>query len=218
MRTVCILGLGVSALVLAVAPEVGGVPRPEANGKTYVFPAGRYVLVGGEQAGTGEDATELIEDFTMKPGQYVLSGGPNPTDEIVVDDDLEILQNGKSLFVDNDTIRSTEKRGKAPATYQGQPIVFVADVKAKLVIRATDHCRTEAILGELWLHRHDGATRRVTEKLTQASAAQLPHVFFSEEIDLNKGFEMPATIRAANGSVIDLPERPAMLLPRNKRK
>lgn len=218
MRTLSILGLGVSALVVALSPQAGGVPRPEAKGKTYVFPAGRYVLAGGEQPGTGNDATELMEDFTMKPGQYVLSGGPNPTDEILVDDDLEILQNGKPLFVDNDTIRSTEKRGKAAAVYQGQPVVFVADAKAKLVIRATDHAQTEAILGELWLHRHDGAKRRVTEKVTEGSAAQLPHVFFSDEIDLSKGFEMPAAVRAARGSVIDLPERPAMLLPRNKRK
>jgi hypothetical protein len=198
--------------------DAAAVPRPEEKGKSQVFPAGRYVLAGGPAPAVGDDVTEIMDGFRMKPGQYILSGGPNPTDEIVVDDDLRILQNGKSLFVDDDRVASTEKRGKQAARYQGQPIILVVDAKAKLRITATDCCASDAILGDLWLHRHDGAKRKLNDKIVQGSVEKLPHVFFDEEFDLGIGFEMPATIRAATGSVIDLPERPAMLLPKNKGK
>jgi hypothetical protein len=214
MRAAWVVGL-VGAAFLTV-PGASGVPRPEEKGKSYVFPAGRYVLAGGPEAAAGDDVTELMDDFRMKPGQFILSGGPSPTDEIVVDDDLELLQDGKSIFLDNDGVDSTNKDGKHPATYQGHPIVFNADSKGKLRVRATDQCRTQAILGELWLHRADGARRRLSEKIQQRSAAQLPHVFFDEEFDLAKGFDIPAAPRKAREAVIDLPERPAMLLPKNK--
>jgi len=50
------------------------------KGKPYVFPAGRYILRRSEAA-TGDDYTELMEDFILKPSQFILSGGPNPTDD-----------------------------------------------------------------------------------------------------------------------------------------
>ena len=218
MRSKLALGMCFTgfALLAGLSPEAGGVPRPDEKGKTYVFPAGRYILAGGPQAANGEDNTELMEDFTLKPGQFILSGGPNATDKILVDDDLEVLQADKPLFIDNDHIPSSETRGKRPAGYLGQPIVLVADPKGKLRIRVTDHNATEAIVGELWLYRHDGARRLVTKESRQDSAERLPQVFFNEEIDLTKGFEMPATIRIGKGSATDMPERPALLLPRNK--
>jgi hypothetical protein len=216
MRGACVLAF-LGAAFLAV-PGASGVPRPEEKGKAHVFPAGRYVLAGGPEAAAGDDVTEIMDDFRMRPGQFILSGGPSPTDEIVVDDDLELLQGGKALFVDNDGVDSTNKDGKQPATYQGFPIVFNADPKGKLRVRATDQCRTQAILGELWLHRADGARRKLTDRIQQRSAAQLPHVFFDEEFDLAKGFDTPAAPRKARENVIDLPERPAMLLPKNKAK
>ena len=219
MRSTLAIGFGVLGLILigSLAPDAQAVPRPDEKGKTYVFPAGRYILAGGPEAAIGEDNTELMEEFTLKPGQFILSGGLNVTDKILIDDDLEVLQADKPLFIDNDQIASSETRGKRAAGYQGQPIVLVADPKGKIRIRVIDHGATEAIVGELWLHRHDGAKRLVTKESRQASAAQLPNVFFNEEIDLSKGFEMPATIRTGTGSVIDMPERPALLLPKNKR-
>jgi hypothetical protein len=217
MRIATFLTVG-AALAMLVASDAGGAPRPDERGKTYVFPAGRYILAGGAEAALGDDVKELLDDFIMKPGQYILSGGPNPTDEIIVDDDLEIRQDGKALFIDDDHVATTNKRGKSAASFQGHPIIFVADPKLKLKLTATDHNPVDAILGPLWLHRHDGAKRQLTPGLTQQSADQLPHVFFDQEFDLTKDFEMPATIREAKGSVIDLPERPATLLPKNQPK
>lgn len=194
------------------------MPRPDEKGKTYVFPAGHYILAGGPEAAIGDDNTELMEDFTLKPGQFILSGGPNATDQLVIDDDIEILQGDKRLFNDNDQIATNERNTKLAPSYRGMPIVLLADTKGKLRLRVTDQRGDDAVVGELWLHRHDGACRLITKEIRQASAQQLPNVFFNEEIDLTKRFEMPAKIRNASGSVIDMPERPALLLPRNKGK
>jgi len=58
----------------------------------------------------------------------------------------------------------------------------------------------------------------VTKEIRQVSAAQLPNVFFNEEIDLSKGFEAPATIRAVERLRDRNARTPALLLPRNKDK
>jgi hypothetical protein len=219
MRSRSAIAVGSIGLsILALALEAGGVPRPDEKGKTYVFPAGRYVLAGGPEAAIGEDNTEVMEDFALKPGQFILSGGPNATDRLVIDDDLEILQGSKQLFIDNDQIATTQRNTKQAPSYQGFPIVFVADGKGTIRIRVTDQQANDAVVGELWLHRHDGARRLITKEVRHASAERLPNVFFNEEIDLSKGFEMPAKKRTASGSAIDMPERPAMLLPRNKER
>lgn len=218
MRSKCAFSILSIGLAFVFTLEAGGVPRPDEKGKTYVFPAGRYILAGGPEAAIGDDNTELMEDFTLKPGQYILSGGPNATDRLVIDDDIEILQGDKLLFNDNDQIATNERNTKTAPSYKGMPIVLAADAKGKLRIRVTDHRGVDAVVGELWLHRHDGASRLITKEIRQASAQQLPNLFFNEEIDLTKGFEMPSKIRSASGSVIDMPERPALLLPRNKGK
>jgi len=46
----------------------------------------------------------------------------------------------------------------------------------------------------------------------------LPNVFFNEEIDLSKGFEAPATIRAVKGSAIEMPEPCAAAAPKQNKK
>ena len=207
--------LAAAAGVVVWAGVAGGVPTPSDAGKAYPFPPGRYVLTGVEDA-RGGDVLELRDHFTLRPGQYILSGGPNPTDLIVVDDDLEVLSGERKVFIDDDHVRSTENRGKRPATYQGFPIVLVADPKAKLHLRVTDCQETDAIVGELWLHRHDGAKRRLTTGVAQPSAQQLPNVFFDEKFDLSEGFEKPASVPAVKGPVTELPQHPAKLLPRFK--
>jgi hypothetical protein len=201
---VAAVGLGLVGLAVA-----SPVPREQP---AAAFPAGRYVLAGGVDAATGDDVLELKDKFRLRPNQYVLSGGKKPTDEIVVDDDLELLQGDKKLFVDDDTVASTERRGKLTARYQGQPIVLVLDREKPLHVRVTDHRPTEAVVGELWLHRYDGARKPLTRGVSQPSAPDLPHVFIDEKFDLKDGFERPAGV--ATDARTELPERPALLLPR----
>jgi hypothetical protein len=205
---------GVAALMVWGGGKGLGSPANRGEGKPAVFPAGPYVLTGGREAARGDDVLELRSDFKLRRNQYVLSGGPKPTDTILVDDDLEVKSGDRKVFEDDDGVRTTETRGKQPAKYQGHPIVLVLDPKEKLRIRVTDHSAVDAIVGELWLHRHDGGKRRLTKEIREASADRLPHMFFDEQFDLGQGFERPEREAIEAGTVEQLPERPATLLPR----
>jgi hypothetical protein len=74
--------------------------------------------------------------------QWILSGGPNPTDKIVVDDDLVVLHEGKQSYVVKDSDRKASTL---------DPVLFVAAVGDVLWVYAQDFgsCRG---LSPLWLH------------------------------------------------------------------
>jgi hypothetical protein len=204
--------------LLLAAVAAGGAllaaPVPAETRKPAAFPAGHYVLAGAGEAAQGDDVYEFTKSFRLKPGQYVLSGGPKPTDLIFVDDDLRVYQDKTALFVDADNVRTSENRGKRAAQYQGKPIILVLNVSKKLRIVAIDHGATEAIVGELWLHRWDGARKKLTAGKREQSAAALPATFFEESFALGDGFEMPEKV--STDAAIDVPEKPATLLPRFK--
>ncbi|MCI0701453.1 MAG: hypothetical protein L0241_10265, partial [Planctomycetia bacterium] len=69
-------------------------------------------------------------------------------------------------------------------------------------------------IGSLWLHRWDGARKRLTEGKQLASAPNLPFTFFDESFAIADGFEMPDKI--SHDAATDMPEKPATLLPRFK--
>jgi hypothetical protein len=193
----------IAALVLlpAALPARADDPRPAP----HQFPPGTYVL-GGSKAATVRDAFEVKEAFTLHPVQYILSGGPNPTDRIIVDDDLEIECGKVRLFTDDDQVWSKDATPQRPGQYLGWPIVLVLPPGSKLRIRAIDCQQVSAELGELYLHRCDGASKRLTKARKERSNARLPHVFFEEEFDLAEGFpplrdDRPAReLRAPGGS------------------
>jgi hypothetical protein len=204
----CFFSLVVSAQL--VNTSQAAVPGEGNTG--YIFPPGKYILGGGEKPARGEDVFELKKSFRLRPGQYILSGGPRPTDPIIVDDDLQLGSGDKMLFIDDDHVPSTEKRKipGLPCTYSGAPIILVLDPKAKLRIQAIDIFAGDAVIGDLYLHRHDGARRRLTEYTYQRSNMVLPHVFFNKEFALDEGFEAPPSIK----EVMDMPAIPASLLPK----
>jgi hypothetical protein len=221
VRSSCVLGTLFAAILgwgFLPQSESHASPANTREATPAPFPKGRYILGGGKETATGEDVFELKDRFRMRTDQYILSGGPNPTDEIIVDDDLEIRVGDQVLFLDDDRVCSTEKRGKQPAKYQGFPIILRLDVEKKLTIRITDHCGAEAIVSDLWLHRWDGSKKCLTKAIKQASTNQLPNVFFDQDFDLKKGFEAQARPLTTKESVIDLPEHPPTLLPRNRDK
>jgi hypothetical protein len=209
------LRLFAAGVVLAALGTLVAAPVPADMRKPAAFPAGHYVLAGASEAAQGDDVYEFTKTFRLKPGQYVLSGGPKPTDLILVDDDLEVYQEKTALFLDNDTIRSTETRGKQAAKYQGRPIVLVLDPTKKLRIVAIDYHPTSAAVGPLWLHRWDGAAKKLTEGKSAESAPVLPATFFDQSFALGDGFEMPEKV--STDAAIEVPEKPASMLPRFKR-
>lgn len=202
----------------AVLAAVGGLvaaPVPADAPKPAAFPAGHYVLAGGGEPALGGDVFEMTKTFRLRPAHYVLSGGPKPTDLILADDDLEVWQDQDRLFADDDGVRTTETRGKLAARYQGQPIVLVLDTTKKLRVRVLDYVATEAAVGALWLHRADGARRKLTDGKSAESAAVLPVVFFDESYALGDGFEKAEKV--STDAATDMPEKPASLLPRFKK-
>ena len=205
--------LSTGVVVLALGALVAA-PVPAETRKPAAFPAGHYVLAGGGEAAQGDDVYEFTKSFRLKTNQYVLSGGPKPTDPIFVDDDLEVYQEKTALFIDNDNVRSTETRGKQAASYKGKPIILVLDPAKKLRIVAIDCNPTSAALGQLWLHRWDGARKKLTSGKQADSAPALPAPFFDESFTLADGFEMPEKV--STDAAIEVPEKPATLLPRFK--
>jgi hypothetical protein len=199
-------------VVLAACGTLLAAPVPAETRKPAAFPAGHYVLAGAGEPAVGHDVFEFTKTFRLRQGQYVLSGGPKATDLILADDDLDLFQDTNHLFVDDDHVRTTETRGKRAAKYQGQPIVLVLDPAKKLRVRAADHAATEAIIGPLWLHRWDGARKKLTEGKSVESPAALPAAFFDESFTLGEGFEMPEKV--STDAETQVPEKPATLLPR----
>jgi hypothetical protein len=161
------------------------------EGAEHRFPAGTYVLGGGPETATGKHAAKIAEPFTLHPHQFILSGGPNPTDPIVVDDDLEIAAGKTLLFLDDDHVRSSERRPGLQCTYQGWPLILALRPGVKFRVRAIDHNPTEAELGDLYLHRADGAKEQVVKARKERSNARLPHVFFEQEFDSGTVFATP---------------------------
>jgi hypothetical protein len=199
-------------VIVAAVGTLLAAPVPVENKKPAAFPAGHYVLAGSGEPARGEDVFEFTKPFQLRSTQYILSGGPKPTDLIFVDDDLEVYQEKAKLFVDDDHVRTTENRGKQPARYKGEPIVLVLDASKKLRIVAIDCGPTEAIIGQLWLHRWDGARKKLTDGVSLNSPPNLPAVFFEESYSLNDGFELPEKNSTDVPQI--LPEKPSKLLPR----
>jgi hypothetical protein len=181
----------VFTLLVACGLSVAAPPADEAAAPRFLFPPGKYILGGGPRPATGPDAAALRRPFALHPDQYVLSGGPRPTDPIVVDDDLEILRGKTALFVDDDHVRSTERRAGVTCTYGGEPIILALPPGSTFRVRAIDHAPTEAILGELYLHRSDGAKWRLTGEIRARSGDRLPHAFFEKTFDPATGFDRP---------------------------
>jgi hypothetical protein len=184
--------------VLATTPPLASTEEPD--GRPFLFPAGTYVLGSSSRPATGKDICTLREPFALHADQYILSGGPRPTDSIVIDDDLEVLRGKTLLFVDDDHVRAGDRRAGIGCTYDGAPIILALPQGAVLRIRAIDHAPTEAILGELYLHRSDGARWLLVRGRKAASNDRLPHTFFDETFRIAAGFDRPlARVRLRPG-------------------
>src|SRR5262245_12995509 len=100
-----------TSVVLAAVGVLFAAPVAPETRKPVASPAGQYVLTGADETAQGNDVYEFTKTFHLKPGQFVLSGGPKPTDLIYVNDDLEVYQEKLALFVDDDHLPSTNTRG-----------------------------------------------------------------------------------------------------------
>ena len=102
--------------------------------------------------------------------RFVLSGGPSPDDEILVDDDLTVRLNGRTIFEDGD--------GSASLI---APIRFSARAGDRLRIIAADAQEFCRELGPLYLHcRTGGKARKLSDGVPYVCNGQPSGVFFNK--------------------------------------
>lgn len=173
-----------AALVGSPSPAVPKSETPDSRVTAEGFPAGTYISCSGNKPAKGQDAAKHESRFKLEPGQYVLSGGPRPTDPILVDDDLVVAVGDRPVFVDDDHCRSDETRSEWHRTYDGSPLILSLHDAGKIRVQAIDTAESEAVLGPLFLFRYDGASKKVTDRVEEASQPPLPRTFFDKEFDV----------------------------------
>jgi RNA polymerase sigma factor (sigma-70 family) len=157
--------------------KAGPGSRPAA----HRYPPGKYILGGLARTARAPDVARIDRPFTLHPNQYILSGGPRPTDPVRVDDDLELYCGKRLLFIDDDADPSRDRIKDPP--YDASPIILVIPPGARLRLRAIDRIPDGAYVGDMYLHRWDGARKRLVTARWQHSNPQLPHAFFDQEFD-----------------------------------
>ncbi|MGH2617746.1 MAG: hypothetical protein ACRDJC_21165 [Thermomicrobiales bacterium] len=98
--------------------------------------------------------------------QWILSGGPDPTEEIEVDDDLKVLRNGQIVFEDDNGGDDSH-----------DPIAFKARKGDRLKIVAFDAQANCHRLSPLYLHPESGGSPR---KLSDDVPLTCPNVAVGE--------------------------------------
>jgi hypothetical protein len=103
--------------------------------------------------------------------QWIVSGGPNATDLIGVDDDLQMTLNGVTILNDGN-----QMAGNLP------PVPFKAKVGDSLAVTARDVYASCRSLSPLWLHcATNGKKRQLSAgQLDGCAPGRTPGVFFSQ--------------------------------------
>ena len=122
---------------------------------------------------------ELSSVFPVRSGQdrveLVLSGGPDPTDPLWVDDDLSIFLNTNAILVD-DNEHSDEDLGT---------VSFTAKNRARLRVVARDvhtGCRSRS---PLYLHStSDGTSHLLAPEIIDRTGKPAPAVFYDKTFDI----------------------------------
>lgn len=96
---------------------------------------------------------------------WVLSGGPSSSDRIIVDDDLEVIVNGITVFKDDDEYSTLDGR----ASWNGEPIIFSALPGDELNIIATNPNGGEIELSPLYLNL-DGQAAKLSDGVVKVES------------------------------------------------
>ncbi len=102
---------------------------------------------------------ERVRYYLWSDKRYIISGGEDMTDMILVDEDLRIILNDDQIIIsDIDGFRSDF----ALARYKGDPVIFYSTNARSLRIMARDSMCCNYHLSQLYLHRPDGTVRKLT--------------------------------------------------------
>lgn len=108
-----------------------------------------------------------------------MSGGPSPETFLVVDDDLEVKVNGKTVFVDADRVSTLDGRAK----WDGKPITFSASLDDVLQIIATNPGGIDIELSPLYLHVK-GESLKLSDGVPQRKSDDVGE-FFNESFTIS---------------------------------
>jgi hypothetical protein len=122
---------------------------------------------------------EVSSEFPVRAGQdrveLVLSGGPDPTDPLWVDDDLSVFLNKNAILVD-DNEHADEDLGT---------VSFTAKNRARLRVVARDvhtGCRSRS---PLYLHStSDGTSHLLAPEINDCTGKPAPAVFYDKTFDI----------------------------------
>jgi hypothetical protein len=122
---------------------------------------------------------EVSSEFPVRPGQdcveLVLSGGPDPTDPLWVDDDLSVFLNTNAILVD-DNEHADEDLGT---------VSFTAKNRDRLRVVARDvhtGCRSRS---PLYLHStSDGTLHLLAPEIIDRTGKPAPAVFYDKTFDI----------------------------------
>jgi hypothetical protein len=121
--------------------------------------------------GAQESAAKKKGKKKKRCRHWILSGGPDPTEEIFVDDDLTVFKNGQIVFQDEEEGWSTIA-----------PIHFTARKGATLTIVAVDTDPNCHQLSPLYLQckRKGGSPRKLTDGVPETCPNMAVGEFFNE--------------------------------------
>lgn len=143
------------------------------------WPTGHIGMTMQDNSKVFFDDIKVYELPDIPTFDFILSGGPSPTTEIQVDDDLEVRVNGKTVFQDDDgTDTGSIKRNNGPG-FKGEPIEFTATLGDTLRIIATDG-GVGFSLSPLYLHIGERSFKITDGVPGEPSPKDLPYVFFDE--------------------------------------
>lgn len=127
---------------------------------------------------------EQVKYYLQSDKRYIISGGKDKTDRILVDEDLRIILKGEQTIIsDMDGLRSDF----GLATYKGDPLVFYNTDGGELWIRARDSRCCNYYLSPLYLHQPDGTVRKLTAGVKgekYSPPLESPRIFFDETYEL----------------------------------
>ncbi len=107
--------------------------------------------------------------------ELVLSGGPDPTDPLWVDDDLSVFLNKNAILVD-DNEHSDEDLGT---------VSFTAKNRARLRVVARDVHTGCRLRSPLYLHStSDGASHLLAPEINDCTGKPAPVVFYDKTFDI----------------------------------
>jgi|GEM_PF-3812240 len=159
------------------------LPSYDALAKVGVKRVLEVVITGPDEEIVSPPEVEVVDGDYI----YTLSGGPSSNTSIVVDDDLEIMVNGKTVFKDYDEVSTYDGR----ASWKGKPISFSASNGDTLRIITTNHGRIDIELSPLYLHVN-GQSEKLSDGVPNTKSNVT--MFFDESFTISIPDQTPWTL------------------------